>query len=296
MIEKSVAICMLARDCKSALEKNIQKIEKLRRYFFKSYVVIIENDSKDGTKDVLHNWSKTSKNIFVISEDTGKITIPPADVDGHLRGMSEYRISKMAGFRNKYLDFVSIHDATIDYLINIDIDVYDFDVESVISAIENAPDDWAAIFADGRLFAKIGKVIIPSKYYDNYTYVPYEYDCYDTTFEEMYINSSKLEKKLKKQKYVPCKAAFGGLSVYKYKFLKGFHYEALKNNRSELMEVMCCHVSLCKHMAAYGKNYIVSDMNLLYDQIKTIGEFIVFFIGNKNFIKLWELIKRKKLI
>lgn len=285
---------MLARDCDSALENNIPKIEELRKQFNKSYVVIIENDSKDNTKSILHNWAINSKEVFVISEDTGKDTIPSSNIDGHLRGMTEYRIGKMAAFRNKYLDFVALHDNTIDYLINVDIDVYDFNVSSIVQGIENAPDDWTALLANGRLFAKIGDKIIPSKYYDNFAYVPFDNEHYDVTFEEMYLNSSQLEKALKRKSYVQCKSAFGGLGIFKYQYIKGFHYQALKNSRSELMESMCEHISLCKHLNKFGTNYIVSNMQLWYEKIKTPGDYIVFIIGNRKFIKLWEFIRRRK--
>ena len=117
---------------------------------------------------------------------------------------------------------------------------------------------------------------------------------YDTTFEEMYLNSAELEKKLKRMLYVPCKSAFGGLGIYKYKYLKDLSYKSLRNTRSDLMEVMCEHVSLNKSINSYGKIYIASKMILWYDKIKTLGDYIVFLIGNKNFIKLWEFFKHKK--
>ena len=58
MIDKKIVIAALARDCNEALINNIPRIEKLRELFTESHVVIVENDSKDGTKDTLQKWQE----------------------------------------------------------------------------------------------------------------------------------------------------------------------------------------------------------------------------------------------
>ena len=66
-IDKSVSICMLARDCGKAIERNIPRIENLRSFFCLSYVIVVENDSKDNTKSVLAEWAdKTTNTIIAI--------------------------------------------------------------------------------------------------------------------------------------------------------------------------------------------------------------------------------------
>ena len=54
--DKSVVICALARDCSGALANNIPRIQELREFFADSEVIVIENDSKDNTKEVLASW------------------------------------------------------------------------------------------------------------------------------------------------------------------------------------------------------------------------------------------------
>lgn len=71
-----VAICATVRDCDFPLKRNIPLIEKLRACFQESYVVIVENDSKDHTKEVLSQWVEQAKRVFVLSQDTGEKTIP----------------------------------------------------------------------------------------------------------------------------------------------------------------------------------------------------------------------------
>ena len=49
--DKVIAIAALARNCAVQLPGNIERIEKLRNFFSRSYVIIVENDSTDGTKE-----------------------------------------------------------------------------------------------------------------------------------------------------------------------------------------------------------------------------------------------------
>lgn len=55
-INGTAIICILARDVEKQLIKNIPKIDSLRDYFQKSWVIVVENDSIDRTKELLYNW------------------------------------------------------------------------------------------------------------------------------------------------------------------------------------------------------------------------------------------------
>ena len=53
MKNSTVVFCSLVRDCENSLKQNIPKVEELRSSFRASHVVLVENDSKDRTKEVL---------------------------------------------------------------------------------------------------------------------------------------------------------------------------------------------------------------------------------------------------
>ena len=53
IIKKKLVVGILARDCNSALLQNIPKIEQLCSAFISYDIFILENDSKDGTKNTL---------------------------------------------------------------------------------------------------------------------------------------------------------------------------------------------------------------------------------------------------
>ncbi|WP_431243069.1 hypothetical protein ACQ9BO_26115 [Flavobacterium sp. P21] len=62
-INKNIVIVALARDCGDKLQTLIPFIEELRNQFVWSQIVVVENDSKDNTKEVLQKWKETSLNI-----------------------------------------------------------------------------------------------------------------------------------------------------------------------------------------------------------------------------------------
>jgi len=98
MYNKNVIIAALARDCEDSLRINIPVIEKLRTQISWSQVVVVENDSIDGTKDVLNDWKINSKNVAIISKDYGGKTIPDKS-DLIKNPMTSYqRIDKMVFF------------------------------------------------------------------------------------------------------------------------------------------------------------------------------------------------------
>jgi len=112
---RKVAICGLARDCALNLPRNIKTIERLRKYFQVSYVVVVENDSRDRTKEILKNWSAARKDVFVLSQDTGEFTTP-AQSPGQIRPwFSKHRIERFVKFRNMYLDYV---ENNIDFVVS----------------------------------------------------------------------------------------------------------------------------------------------------------------------------------
>ena len=57
MRRTSVCICALVRDCAPALERNLPWLDTLCTQFRSAQVVIFENDSRDGSKEMLTSWA-----------------------------------------------------------------------------------------------------------------------------------------------------------------------------------------------------------------------------------------------
>lgn len=251
MIDESVVVAALARDCDDNLRRNIPRIEELRSHFRQSRVVVVENDSKDGTKQTLKNWQKQSQGVDLIMNDFGTQTIPTG-VGG---STSLHRIEKMARYRNMYMDFVRGLDEQPDYLIVIDVDVEDFSVAGLIKAIENAPQDWSALFALGvERFYNLTYFM-----YDMFAYVHKEMPVPHTE-KYMFSQKRKVVPRVKKEVYSPCSSAFGGIGVYKWKFIKELSYRTQVNN-DELISTLCEHIPF---NLTIDKKYICRDIFVDY--------------------------------
>ena len=253
--DSCAVIALMARDCKSALKRNREETEKLARSFREAYIAVVENDSTDGTKEELAEWSRSNSCVCVISED-GVFS------DSGRRGSGDGRIGRMAYFRNRYLEYAE--KIRPDYLIVIDIDVDCFTAAGILSAMRGAPEDWAALFADGRFYTRVfGKTVL-GKYYDTFAYVPAGSGYWEPTLPEIRTGNDALMKMLRAGGYIPCRSAFCGVGVYRWPCIEGLRYSVAKNTRSEEYTNLAEHVAFHRGMAGRGTLYIAGAMRVLY--------------------------------
>jgi hypothetical protein len=182
-------------------------------------IIIVENDSTDGTRDALTRWASISEDHIYIREN-----------DDTLDELT--RTERLAYFRNIYIREIENQDYdSLRYIILFDCDNVNsnsIDKESVIEAIRFLEDNdkHAAVFANTRGF-----------YYDIW---PLRHpiwcpgDCWDevrslSTFisyaeailtcvgaRQIRIESTSAP--------IPVISAFGGLAIYKRRFLLGKRY------------------------------------------------------------------------
>lgn len=277
----SVVICALARDCGESLRLNIPKIEQLRNFFSRTAVVIVENDSVDGTKDMLKKWQAESADVTVISQDFNTTTMPPADSSDVFPGTSLYRIKKMASYRNIYMDWIDSQDHKFDLVFMIDIDIKFFSVGSVINSIRQAPEDWGALFANGYTDTKLFKKPVYTMFHDMYAYAEtlHEIQPYFTT-KESFALKKQMNRKLSAIEYLPVLSAFGGIGIYKYDSISGIRYQAVANG-DRYMEAVCEHVMFNYEAARRGYGlYISREMKVYYGKSENL-------IVLRNILPLW---------
>lgn len=242
-----VAICSTVRDCDSSLLHNIPFVEELCKKFKESHVVLVENDSKDHTKNVIHTWAKANKNVHVHSEDYAIQTIPNAE-KGHpkSRYFSKHRIEAMSGFRNIYLEYVKTK-LNIDYLIVIDLDVYSIEMDGIANSFGQDL-DWHAMTSNGIKLTP-ANIFRPS-FYDTYA------------FQELQDDTPQTLKKIKKyqKKYsslkkgmpiIKIQSGFNGMALYQWNCIKNFSYECQKNE-DEVVKYQCEHMDLHHKMIGSG--------------------------------------------
>ena len=223
----SVVFAGCARDCEPFLKKTLDNIEHYSSFFKESYKVIIENGSKDKTRDILKK--KQTKNDFYYFED--QLNNLPN------RGL---RLEKA---RNIFIEKIKSNKKlnNCNLLIVLDLDEsgnYKISDEALIKSINflNSKKSIGAVFAN-----QLGT------YYDMWTLRDEKY-CQNDFWVEVLQNiakkinhknniTSEILAEVKKEYIdsktftfdenlppIPVKSAFGGFGIYKMEYV-------LKNKR-----------------------------------------------------------------
>jgi hypothetical protein len=120
---QKVVIAALVRDVKDKIPDIIKKSEKMGSIFQDYHILIVENDSKDGTREELLEWSSLNPKVTILGcgYNASVCSIPNTPkTDGH--SVDRSRIEKMVTLRNIYLDEIKKNFSTWDFSIFWDLD------------------------------------------------------------------------------------------------------------------------------------------------------------------------------
>lgn len=94
MIDTEIFFCGLSKNCLTTLKMNIEFIQEFKKYSKNKNIklVIVDSDSKDGTKEYLHKIEAELDYLYVINED---------------RMDMESRVERIKNCRNLCLDFIN---------------------------------------------------------------------------------------------------------------------------------------------------------------------------------------------
>ncbi len=200
MQEKSVVICGLARDVIDALPKVTAKIERLGSLFESYQVVIVENDSVDGTREMLQYWQHTNPNVTILSQVLGARKWEQVqDVE---------RTEEMAAYRNQYLEYIQAQQLTFDYMVVLDMDIpLGFSYDGIAHSFSY--NDWDAMASNGILVPPFGNPIDKPIFFDAFAFRQKGLN------EAMDIEAINKLQFQRGEEPVAVDAAFGGLAIYK---------------------------------------------------------------------------------
>lgn len=123
----SVAIVAIARNSSPYLANTLCLIDEVRRGFGRSSVYFFENDSEDGTNEVLDQYAAASAGVTVEHESLG---------GADSRGFEADRTVRLAYCRNKCHDYVRALSERPTYTIVLDTDPhYGFSVDGVFNSV-----------------------------------------------------------------------------------------------------------------------------------------------------------------
>ncbi len=255
-----VVFCGIVRDCRRNLERNLARVESLRGSFASLRIVLVENDSKDGTKEVLRQLAERDPSALVEMEDHGTVTLPKKMKSGVLPSYSDYRISKMAAYRNRYLEIIEkdIGHDNLDWVVMLDWDIEGFSSAGFFDTL-GRKEEWKVATANGR--KKTGWT--GSAYYDSYA-VRLEGATGPCTMGEMAAQRRELSRLEPGDPLLVVESAFNGMGIYPAEFLAGLRYRVAPNDDREV-EVWCEHVTFHRDLAQRGCKPVVVNPRLRID-------------------------------
>jgi hypothetical protein len=264
MARSSACICALARDCGPALSNNLPFLDRLCARFNSAHVIIVENDSKDNSKEVLRAWAGERSHIRLFLGDFGTETVPDAKSTPYNPSYSRFRIEKLAFHRNRYLD----HAATLpafEHLIVVDLDLYLIELDGIAQAFgQTIP--WDAQFANGRI-SNPWRPELGDFYWD--TYALLELGDSDPQTEDKLAGYWQMLQPLSRgMPLFAVQSAFGGLGIYRWDAVRGHQYGVEINNGDRRVEVMSEHCFIHRRMIEAGHNrlFINPSMVVYYNK------------------------------
>ena len=123
MKSSRIVIAGLCMNIEHVVQDLIRRIEHIGSMFADYRVVIFENDSSDSTRSLLLDWQSRNSRVYVLEcpEDIlCRLKQSSAVVDGT---MSEGRMKKMVGYRNRVLEHIRENHAEFDTVMFMDFDI-----------------------------------------------------------------------------------------------------------------------------------------------------------------------------
>ena len=204
MRRSTVMICGLARDLGAIAPLTATRIEQIGTRFRDYGVVLVENDSIDGTQQYLTSWAAANPRVNIISSNIGIERFGPIRL--------RKRTQALANFREEYRSFVARCRKQYDYVI-----VVDTDLEGGWS-LEGLSDtfgwtEWDAVASNGIGYYPVTLGDVQSRVFKQVQYDPWAYRKrgHLSAHANELINELNFERG---GRLVPVASAFGGMAVY----------------------------------------------------------------------------------
>lgn len=232
----SIVIAGLIRNGAFHLPALKEKCAQIVAGFQEYKIILVENNSTDGTRDFLLEWVNEDPNVFVLCQDIFTINEKECDLSA-LFPKSENlggsplpdRIQKMAFLRNVYLKHVLHYYSNYDYLCILDMDLKgDLYLDGFYHSIQllerNSID---AVTCNGML---IQPGTDQYYYYDSFAHIergdPILWENQTAkSNHDRYVHTYITHKYSTDMKPDSVKSAFGGAALYKIKSLNKCMYD-----------------------------------------------------------------------
>jgi len=256
---QSIAVAGLLRDCEEILPHLQAWYRQLKSRFKETMLIVVENDSKDGTRARLLEWHATDPSVVVLCASEGVRPNAEECATGNVfakeysKTPSHVRIEKMAHLRNVYLDYLQSMENKVDSILVMDLDLQgEFFVDGLFHSVACMVQDPSldAVACNGMMMAPCSISATNLTYYDSFAYVaPGEEGEWNTLFDKRSHDDEVI--RYTSEKYLrgtmaldPVVSAFGGACLYRASSLRGARY-----GYSEEQRYVCEHTRLHRHLS-----------------------------------------------
>ena len=225
MKESKIVICTLVRGIADRFTEIKKRAEKVGSQFKDYRIIVVENNSEDGSRKLLNEWRKKNNRIIILGcgvnsdIDTCNLKFAARQTDDHMVDRS--RIEKMVKLRNIYMEYLKENESEysdFDYVIVWDMDIVgSIYLDGIANSLGwmNSKNSYAKN-ADGMCAYGIGKIGFFTMYYDRYAHIDYG--------DEFHINTKPVHdlKKWLSVRYdngtppVKVISCFGGFTIYRF--------------------------------------------------------------------------------
>jgi hypothetical protein len=216
MRNRTVVICTLLRNAEDRVQFIIDQVENLAKYFKDYKVLIVENDSKDRTRNLLLTWTKLNPHIEILGcgINAEKCNLKKAEYLTQGHSVTKQRIDKMAYLRNIYLDRIKSDYSEYDYCCMWDLDLIG---SLYIDGVANSM-GWMSTHKDINVMGSMGvyRWMGMLIFYDTYAYVE-KGECPHINYKWWYDLKKGLGTSMYKRGTPPIEveSVFSGFCIYK---------------------------------------------------------------------------------
>lgn len=256
--QSRVIIAGLIRDREEHIESLRLQLYSLTRSFADYAIVIVENDSKDRTREKLLEWTKHDSHVHVIGcGDSPSCQLSLAETKRQFRPEIS-RIQKMVRLRNIYLDYIDNHQqlSQYDYLVVEDFDLKTYTyTDGLYSTGFHFQNDSSinAICSNGIYYNRLlNNLISYETYFDPYAHK----DQYNLNWSMVYNDlwSTMFRQYACQKDLISVYSCFSGRTIYRYRSIRGKHYRTYLDRNQQ---AICEHVGLHEY---FPNIYLNSEM------------------------------------
>ena len=244
MRNRRVVIAGLVRNAIDVLPATIERIEQLGKHFADYWVVVGENDSDDGTTEMLQTWAESNCRVVLLSETLGDAV--------NEKTRCPQRGDRMARYRNQYLHLIAERFADLDSVIVVDMDLPGGWSEAGV-ANTFGWDDWDFVGSNGVVVQRNRWRLNRQFQYDTWAFRR------QGSFDQMNNELVNLYSWRRGEPLEEVYSCFGGLGVYRMPAILSAEYAGGD----------CEHIALHRDMrtAGYSQTFMNPSQLVLYGRL-----------------------------